>query len=176
MLAARFDKYLRGTFTIPKINVTSNIMPLATLTAPWTEHRVNEQVKKNYFIPIFLEHFFSNERDIQRAVIYFYKYIFISFFPSYARARVHAPIFKTLDAFIFCLLFQQSSEILPAENQEETMLTQGNLLDKSNGCSESHEIEVSDMVREGYEKAEPSHFELLKVLGQGSFGKVKVVC
>lgn len=87
-------------------------MPLATLTAPWTEHRVNEQ---------------------------------------------------------------QSSEILPAENQEETMITQGNLLDKSNGCSESHEIEVRDMVREGYEKAEPSHFELLKVLGQGSFGKVFLV-
>ncbi|KAM0735626.1 Ribosomal protein S6 kinase alpha-3 [Formica fusca] len=87
-------------------------MPLATLTAPWTEHRVNEK---------------------------------------------------------------QSTEILPAENQEETMITQGNLIDRSNGCSESHEIEVRDMVREGYEKAEPSHFELLKVLGQGSFGKVFLV-
>ena len=96
---------------IPKINETLDIMPLATLTAPWTEHRVNEK---------------------------------------------------------------QSTEILPAENQEETMI-QGNLMDRSNGCSESHEIEVRDMVREGYEKAEPSHFELLKVLGQGSFGKVFLV-
>ncbi|EFN71452.1 Ribosomal protein S6 kinase alpha-3 [Camponotus floridanus] len=87
-------------------------MPLATLTAPWTEHRVNEK---------------------------------------------------------------QSTDILPAENQEETMITQGNLIERSNGCSESHEIEVRDMVREGYEKAEPSHFELLKVLGQGSFGKVFLV-
>lgn len=86
-------------------------MPLATLTAPWTEHRINEK---------------------------------------------------------------QSTEILPAENQEETMI-QGSLMDRSNGCSESHEIEVRDMVREGYEKAEPSHFELLKVLGQGSFGKVFLV-
>lgn len=70
-------------------------------------------------------------------------------------------------------MLQQSTEILPAENQEETMI-QGSLMDRSNGCSESHEIEVRDMVREGYEKAEPSHFELLKVLGQGSFGKVEI--
>lgn len=58
------------------------------------------------------------------------------------------------------------------------MITQGNLIEKSNGCSESQiesEIEVSDMVRDGYEKAEPSNFELLKVLGQGSFGKVKTL-
>ncbi|XP_020293158.1 ribosomal protein S6 kinase 2 beta [Pseudomyrmex gracilis] len=87
-------------------------MPLATLTAPWTEHCANEK---------------------------------------------------------------QSTEILPAENQEETMITQGHLSDRSNGCSESHEIELREMVRDGYEKAEPSHFELLKVLGQGSFGKVFLV-
>ncbi|EZA53780.1 hypothetical protein DMN91_011796 [Ooceraea biroi] len=87
-------------------------MPLATLTAPWTEHRVNEK---------------------------------------------------------------QSTDILPAENPEETMITQGNLFERPNNCSESHEIEVRDMVRDGYEKAEPSHFELLRVLGQGSFGKVFLV-
>lgn len=31
------------------------------------------------------------------------------------------------------------------------------------------------MVKEGHEKADPSQFELLKVLGEGSFGKVFLV-
>ena len=36
------------------------------------------------------------------------------------------------------------------------------------------EIDISE-VRKGGEKADPRHFELLKVLGQGSFGKVFLV-
>lgn len=34
------------------------------------------------------------------------------------------------------------------------------------------EIDISHHVKEGCEKADPSQFELLKVLGQGSYGKV----
>ncbi|CAG9769622.1 unnamed protein product [Ceutorhynchus assimilis] len=44
------------------------------------------------------------------------------------------------------------------------------------GSSEKeHEIELGDVVRNGHDKADPSQFELLKVLGEGSFGKVFLV-
>lgn len=38
-----------------------------------------------------------------------------------------------------------------------------------------HEIELRDIVKEGHDKADPSQFELLRVLGEGSFGKVFLV-
>uniref|UniRef100_A0A8C9UV71 non-specific serine/threonine protein kinase n=1 Tax=Spermophilus dauricus TaxID=99837 RepID=A0A8C9UV71_SPEDA len=37
------------------------------------------------------------------------------------------------------------------------------------------EIDISHHVKEGFDKADPSQFELLKVLGQGSYGKVFLV-
>lgn len=37
------------------------------------------------------------------------------------------------------------------------------------------EVELQDVIKEGHEKADPSQFELLKVLGEGSFGKVFLV-
>lgn len=37
------------------------------------------------------------------------------------------------------------------------------------------EIPITQHVKEGYEKADPAQFDLLKVLGQGSFGKVFLV-
>ncbi|XP_060230313.1 ribosomal protein S6 kinase alpha-6 isoform X2 [Meriones unguiculatus] len=37
------------------------------------------------------------------------------------------------------------------------------------------EIPITNHVKEGYEKADPAQFDLLKVLGQGSFGKVFLV-
>lgn len=42
-------------------------------------------------------------------------------------------------------------------------------------CNGTHEFELTTVTKEGHDKAEPSHFELLKVLGQGSFGKVFLV-
>lgn len=37
------------------------------------------------------------------------------------------------------------------------------------------EYELRDVVKEGHDKADPSQFELLRVLGEGSFGKVFLV-
>ncbi|XP_041068450.1 ribosomal protein S6 kinase alpha-1-like isoform X3 [Carcharodon carcharias] len=51
-------------------------------------------------------------------------------------------------------------------------------LDSSNCVQDEEnikEIHITHHVKEGSEKADPSHFELLKVLGQGSFGKVFLV-
>lgn len=68
--------------------------------------------------------------------------------------------------------FQSSSEILPSI--DESMSLQGDARgSRTNSCTETHEIELREVARDGYEKAYPAQFELLKVLGQGSFGKVE---
>ncbi|XP_073926633.1 ribosomal protein S6 kinase alpha-2 isoform X5 [Castor canadensis] len=54
-----------------------------------------------------------------------------------------------------------SAETQPAASAEEEAIVK--------------EIDISHHVKEGFEKADPSQFELLKVLGQGSYGKVFLV-
>lgn len=48
-------------------------------------------------------------------------------------------------------------------------------LDMTRAEGDEQEFDIRDVVREGHEKADPSQFELLKVLGEGSFGKVFLV-
>lgn len=38
-----------------------------------------------------------------------------------------------------------------------------------------HEIELTNITKEGYPKGAPDQFKLLQVLGQGSFGKVILI-
>ncbi|KAJ0183348.1 hypothetical protein K1T71_001324 [Dendrolimus kikuchii] len=47
--------------------------------------------------------------------------------------------------------------------------------DSATDINYEREVEIQDVVKEGHEKADPSQFELLKVLGEGSFGKVFLV-
>ncbi|XP_042190057.1 ribosomal protein S6 kinase alpha-3 isoform X3 [Callorhinchus milii] len=55
----------------------------------------------------------------------------------------------------------------PTTEDEPTLQSQGEVNEQ--------EITITCHVKEGFEKADPSQFELLKVLGQGSFGKVFLV-
>uniref|UniRef100_T1JMJ2 non-specific serine/threonine protein kinase n=1 Tax=Strigamia maritima TaxID=126957 RepID=T1JMJ2_STRMM len=59
-------------------------------------------------------------------------------------------------------------------NNERIIPTEENESDPNcNGTT--HEIELTNVTKEGHDKAESNHFELVKVLGQGSFGKVFLV-
>lgn len=55
-----------------------------------------------------------------------------------------------------------------AEELEDDLDENQNDSDENSG----HEIELKELIKEGHERADRSQFELLKVLGQGSFGKV----
>ncbi|KAF7467362.1 ribosomal protein S6 kinase alpha-1 [Marmota monax] len=62
---------------------------------------------------------------------------------------------------------------LDPENGQASGEEAGLQLSKDEGILK--EISITHHVKAGSEKADPSHFELLKVLGQGSFGKVFLV-
>lgn len=61
---------------------------------------------------------------------------------------------------------------LPLSGSQELNQQHGN---SNHHHHDEHEIELKDVVKEGHDKADPSQFELLKVLGEGSFGKVFLV-
>ncbi|XP_057238538.1 ribosomal protein S6 kinase alpha-1 [Malurus melanocephalus] len=63
----------------------------------------------------------------------------------------------------------------PAKVKSELPWIEKDLLDSTDKGEGVQEINITHHVKEGSEKADPSQFELLKVLGQGSFGKVFLV-
>ncbi|KAJ2951209.1 hypothetical protein O0L34_g5602 [Tuta absoluta] len=70
----------------------------------------------------------------------------------------------------------QATNNLPmvVEKAESRQASTTESLDSGDNSYE-REVELQDVVKEGHEKADPSQFELLKVLGEGSFGKVFLV-
>ncbi|XP_011935387.1 PREDICTED: ribosomal protein S6 kinase alpha-1 isoform X7 [Cercocebus atys] len=67
----------------------------------------------------------------------------------------------------------EAAVILPGKNGQTSGEEAGLQPSKDEGVLK--EISITHHVKAGSEKADPSHFELLKVLGQGSFGKVFLV-
>ncbi|XP_049872430.1 ribosomal protein S6 kinase 2 beta isoform X2 [Pectinophora gossypiella] len=61
----------------------------------------------------------------------------------------------------------------PESRQASTSTTES--VESTGENSYEQEVELQDVTKEGHEKADPSQFELLKVLGEGSFGKVFLV-
>ncbi|KAM3964967.1 LOW QUALITY PROTEIN: ribosomal protein S6 kinase II [Aphomia sociella] len=71
----------------------------------------------------------------------------------------------------------QSGKSLPmvVENSAESRQASTAESNDSNELNYEREVLLQDVVKEGHDKADPSQFELLKVLGEGSFGKVFLV-
>uniref|UniRef100_A0A8C2HZ94 Ribosomal protein S6 kinase n=1 Tax=Cyprinus carpio TaxID=7962 RepID=A0A8C2HZ94_CYPCA len=90
--------------------------------------------------------------------------------------------FKVSKLLTFYLFKRQQSKALEnaTQSREETNSTTNSAQSSAISTVASDdgdikEINITHVVKEGAEKADPSQFELLKVLGQGSFGKVFLV-
>lgn len=62
-----------------------------------------------------------------------------------------------------------------AQIEDEELSNDDDDDDEADVLMKEREFELKDVVKEGHDKADPSQFELLKVLGEGSFGKVFLV-
>ncbi|XP_035783748.1 ribosomal protein S6 kinase 2 beta-like isoform X2 [Anopheles albimanus] len=68
-----------------------------------------------------------------------------------------------------------STTLLGAAEGDQSLVRGDEVGGAMGNSGDEHEIDIKDIIREGHEKADPSQFELLKVLGEGSFGKVFLV-
>uniref|UniRef100_A0A8C1KCM3 non-specific serine/threonine protein kinase n=1 Tax=Cyprinus carpio TaxID=7962 RepID=A0A8C1KCM3_CYPCA len=66
-------------------------------------------------------------------------------------------------------------ELVQLETENGQSTTEDGVTSAVKEDGDIKEINITHVVKEGAEKADPSQFELLKVLGQGSFGKVFLV-
>uniref|UniRef100_A0A8C0YLD9 Ribosomal protein S6 kinase n=1 Tax=Cyprinus carpio carpio TaxID=630221 RepID=A0A8C0YLD9_CYPCA len=66
-------------------------------------------------------------------------------------------------------------ELVQLESENGQSTTEDGVTSAVKDDGDIKEINITHVVKEGAEKADPSQFELLKVLGQGSFGKVFLV-
>ncbi|XP_065225876.1 ribosomal protein S6 kinase 2 beta isoform X3 [Planococcus citri] len=85
-------------------------------------------------------------------------------------------LFKSITEDISSIWKKNHNEKMHIEVKEDEMVgpkTKAN--GGANGTGNLHEIELREVIKEGHERAHASQFELLKVLGQGSFGKVFLV-
>lgn len=70
---------------------------------------------------------------------------------------------------------EMQQQPIPETMDAMTLSSEEKLSEHDHHQRDEHEIELKDVVKEGHDKADPSQFELLKVLGEGSFGKVFLV-
>lgn len=69
----------------------------------------------------------------------------------------------------------QSADLMDLSDNESYAAGGGGGGAASDCDLKENEFDIKDVTKEGHEKADPSQFELLRVLGEGSFGKVFLV-
>lgn len=61
------------------------------------------------------------------------------------------------------------------DNDDKHILTKTKLEEKVDDIEDEHEIEVTEMIKNNCSNVSPSQFCLIRILGEGSFGKVFLV-